>query len=384
MGWSESVHPMTSRSTSGWVDSVLVLFGQIDPDLLRAGCGDTPSFICREVLERTDSERLAEGIDILLARPLKMALVVTVAWVVTRVLRRIINRFVLSLSDASQTSRRLKGSVRRSRIVSAIQGAEHTGGAVSLRAAGRAETLGYVLRSVSAFSIWTIAALTILGELGLNLGPLIAGAGIVGVALGFGAQSIVKDFLAGIFIIIEDQYGVGDLVNLDEGGSAPVAGIVEAVSLRSTRLRAVDGTVWHVPNGTILRVGNLSQEWARALLDVSVGYNADIPLTEAVIKRVADGLWHDPDWSALVLEEPEVWGVEDLGADGVTIRLVVKTQPSAQFTVQRELRSRIKVALDEAGVEIPFPQRTVWVRPHPAGSVGVDSDDLDAVAEDQT
>lgn len=374
---------MGTESPDGWVGSMLVLSGQIDPDVLRAACGETPSLICREVLERTDSERLAEAVDILLARPLKIALVVVLAWVVVRLLRRIINRFVLSLSEPSQTSRRLKGSVQRSRIMGGNEGDERNGAVASLRASARAETLGYVLRSVSAVTIWTIAGLTILGELGLNLGPLVAGAGIVGVALGFGAQSLVKDFLAGIFIIIEDQYGVGDLINVDEGGSTSVTGHVESVSLRSTRLRAVDGTVWHVPNGTILRVGNMSQEWARALLDVSVGYNADIPLTEAVIKRVADGLWHDPDWSALVLEEPEVWGVEDLGADGVTIRLVVKTQPSVQFTVMRELRSRIKVALDEAGVEIPFPQRTVWVRRDPAGSVGVDSDDLDALAEDQ-
>ena len=132
-------------------------------------------------------------------------------------------------------------------------------GSVSIRAAARAETLGHVLHSVAAFTVWTIAVITILGELGINLGPLIAGAGIAGIALGFGAQSLVKDFLAGIFIIVEDQYGVGDIIDVGELSGTPVSGTVESVSLRATTLRSVNGTVWHVPNGTVLRVGNLSQ-----------------------------------------------------------------------------------------------------------------------------
>jgi small conductance mechanosensitive channel len=137
--------------------------------------------------------------------------------------------------------------------------------------------------------------------------------------------------------------------------------------------------MWHVPNGTVLRVGNMSQQWARALLDVSVAYAADIELAQAEIKRVADGLWRDPAWAGVVLEEPEVWGVEDLAPDGVTIRLVVKTQPAEQFKVLRELRLRIKAALDAVGTEIPFPQRTVWVRRDP-GVPG--EDDLDALADE--
>jgi small conductance mechanosensitive channel len=202
------------------------------------------------------------------------------------------------------------------------------------------------------------------------------------VALGFGAQSLVKDFLAGMFILIEDQYGVGDIVDVGELSATPVSGVVEAVSLRATRLRSVNGTVWHVPNGTILRVGNMSQQWARALLDVTVGYGADTDEAQAIIKRVADDVWQDPAWSGQVLEEPEVWGIEDLGADGVTIRLVVKTQPAEQFVVLRELRSRIKLALDDAGVEIPFPQRVVWVRRDPGTSADAGPEDLDALADE--
>ncbi len=189
----------------------------------------------------------------------------------------------------------------------------------------------------------------------------------------------MKDFLAGIFIIVEDQYGVGDIIDVGELSNTPVSGTVESVSLRSTKLRSVNGTVWHVPNGAVLRVGNMSQQWARALLDVSVAYGSDLDLAQAEIKRVADELWHEPEWAGLVLEEPEVWGVEDLTPDGVTIRLVVKTQPAEQFKVLRELRTRIKAALDAAGVEIPTPQRTVWVR-RAAGSPA--DDDVDALSDD--
>ena len=214
-----------------------------------------------------------------------------------------------------------------------------------------------------------------LGELGVNLGPLIAAAGIAGVALGFGAQSLVKDFLAGIFILVEDQYGVGDIIDIGEVSGTLVTGTVEGVSLRATRLRSTNGTVWHVPNGTILRVGNMSQQWARALLDVSVVYGSDLDQAQAVIKRAADELWQDPAWSDEVLEEPELWGVENLAPEGVTIRLVVKTQPAEQFRVLRELRARIKAALDAVGVDLSSTQRTLVMQRDPASPAApVDED----------
>ena len=166
----------------------------------------------------------------------------------------------------------------------------------------------------------------ILGEIGINLGPLIAGAGIIGVALGFGSQSLVKDFLSGVFILVEDQFGVGDIVDLD----GQTSGTVDAVSLRTTRLRSVDGTLWHVPNGEIRRVGNKSQHWSRALIDIEVAYDTDLDHAEAVIARVADEI---ATGDADVIEQPEVWGVEQLGANGIVIRLVVKTRPSEQFRV---------------------------------------------------
>ena len=362
-----------------------MLLGQADPDLLGAACGGNPSFVCREVLDRTGSRAWAEAADVIFAKPLKIAIVLLVAWIVVGVLRRVIDQFVATLSGQGQPGRRIKRRLGRTPIVArTLPGGVLDTSTLSLRAAARAETLGHVLRSVSAFAIWTIAGLTVLGEVGINLGPLVAGAGIVGVALGFGAQSLVKDFLAGIFILVEDQYGVGDIIDVGELSGPAVSGTVEAVSLRSTRLRSVNGTVWHVPNGTILRVGNMSQQWARALLDVSVAYGSDLDHAQVVIKRVADEVWQDPAWSGQVIEEPEVWGVEDLAADGVTIRLVVKTQPAEQFTVLRELRGRIKAALDAAGVEMPTAQRTIWVRRDPGTSAGVAEDDLDALADDDS
>jgi small conductance mechanosensitive channel len=276
------------------------------------------------------------------------------------------------LSGDQRPSRRIKRKLRGTSLGQRLPAGVLVTAGYSVRSAARAATLGVVLKSLAGFVVWSIAGITILGELGINLGPLVAGAGIAGVALGFGAQSLVRDFLAGVFILVEDQYGVGDIIDAGEA-----TGTVEAVSLRTTRLRDVNGAMWHIPNGQIVRVGNMSQQWARALLDVSVNYEADLALAQATIKRVADEVWQDPKWSYKVLEEPEVWGVEDFGADGITIRLVVKTQPSEQFKVLRELRLRLKAALDEAGIEIPYPQRTIWVRRGDGAAESTVDDDLE-------
>ena len=202
--------------------------------------------------------------------------------------------------------------------------------------------------------VWTFAGFMVLGQLGIDLGPLLAGAGVVGLAVGFGSQALVRDFLAGLFILVEDQFGVGDVVDVGEA-----SGKVEAVSLRTTRIRSIDGVLWHVPNGEIRRVGNKSQHWSRALLDVQVAYGTDLQQARAVIKRVADEVWRE---SNDVITEPEIWGVESLGANGIDIRLAVDTRPSAQWDISRVLRERLALALAEEGIEIPFPQQTVWHR----------------------
>ncbi|CAN5691254.1 mechanosensitive ion channel [soil metagenome] len=343
----------------------------LDPALVDA-CGETPGWACESVLDATDNEALAKAVDFLVARPLKIILIIAVAFVLNRLVRRAVRRFVTQMEQGG--GGRL--SALRARTPSMLLAT----GPVNLRSAARAQTLAAVLRSVSTAVIYGIAAIYVFAELGLQLGPLIAGAGVVGVALGFGAQSLVRDFLSGIFMLIEDQYGVGDIIDVGEA-----SGTVEAVTLRSTRLRDVEGTVWHVPNGQIMRVGNLSQQWARALLDIEVAYGSDVRQAQRVIKEVADTVWRSDDFSLEVLEEPEVWGVENLAADGIAIRLVVKTRPSSQFKVMRELRIRVKEAFDEAGIEIPFPQRTLWVRhddgaggefpPRPGGDAGDARDD---------
>jgi small conductance mechanosensitive channel len=269
--------------------------------------------------------------------PLATALTILAgAWVANRLVRRAIRRLVDHMTD--------DGGLAALRAPTALA---RTGEIPSLRRVQRAETVGALLKSMASFGIWILAGLMALGTLGVNLGPLIAGAGIVGVAVGFGSQNLVRDFISGIFMLMEDQYGVGDVVD-----AGPATGTVEGVGLRTTRLRDVSGTLWHIPNGEIRRVGNRSQGWARALVDVEVAYSTDLDDATRTIERVAHQLYLDEQWAARILEQPEVWGVEELGPDGIRVRLVAKTRPLEQWKVARELRARLKVAFDQAGIEV--------------------------------
>jgi moderate conductance mechanosensitive channel len=209
----------------------------------------------------------------------------------------------------------------------------------------RAETIGAVLRSLASLFIWATAVLMILQDLGVNLAAIGVGASIIGVAIGFGSQALVRDFLSGIFMLIEDQYGVGDVIDTGEA-----TGTVEGVSLRTTRLRDAEGTVWHVPNGEIRRVGNKSQQWSRVILDVAVAYSADVARASQVIQDVAAAMATDSEYGPAITGEPELWGVEAVEAERVLIRLAVKTVPLEQWRVARALRERLKAALDEAGI----------------------------------
>ena len=229
---------------------------------------------------------------------------------------------------------------------------------VSGRRVQRAQTMGSLLKSVTSIVIWTIFAVTAIAQLGYPIGPLVASAGVVGVALGFGAQSLVKDFLSGIFMIVEDEYGVGDVVDLGEAG-----GTVEAVGLRVTRLRDVEGTVWYVRNGEVLRVGNKSQNWARTVLDIPVALDQDLHRVQEVLRDVAHDLWDDEDFAHLVIEEPEVWGVEDLTPNGVVVRVTLKTAPLEQWAVAREMRQRIKLRFDHEGIALAPPTAVAWGQP---------------------
>ncbi len=284
-----------------------------------------------------------------------VALALVLRWVLHRAITKVISEAVESTVPVTIRPLRGKGE-------STVQGTP----LLTERRRQRTETIGSVLRSTTSVVVLTVGTAMALEELGFDLGPVVASAGIVGVALGFGAQNLVKDYLNGMFMILEDQYGVGDAVDAGEA-----SGIVEAVGLRTTRLRSVDGTVWHIRNGEILRIGNMSQGWSRALLDISVAYDTDTDLAARVIKEVADGVWQDEELGGLVLEEPEVWGVENLGADGIAIRLVVKTAPLEQWKVARELRRRVKTAFTDNGIEIPFPQRSLWLRTSPDSAPAV-------------
>jgi small conductance mechanosensitive channel len=262
--------------------------------------------------------------EFLLVRPLKIVVMLVVAAFVARVASRAARRFV-------------RGVHRRSPLL-----------LNSARAEQRAATVGDVLASILRGAIWSVAFLMVLSQVGVDLAPLLAGAGIAGIAVGFGAQSLVRDFLAGLFILLEDQYGVGDTVTL-----ADTTGTVEDVTLRITRLRSVDGTVWYVPNGEVRKVGNASMEWSRAIVDVLVPYEADLAKVQQAIRDAAADLAADPDWRDDLLEEPEVWGVQSSSADGRTVRVVAKAAPRRQPAVARELRGRITERFRTEGLPLP-------------------------------
>jgi moderate conductance mechanosensitive channel len=289
-----------------------------------------------------EPERFSEDwwADVLVDNPLKLAGLLLIALLTRYLLHRLIDRGV-ARAAATEPPDRLLGSRRAARVV--LGGT----GVYSERRALRAATLGSLLKSIVTVVIGVIVVVMAMEILGYPIGPLIASAGILGVALGFGAQNLVKDFLSGIFMLLEDQYGVGDVIDM-----GPASGTVEGVGLRVTRMRAIDGTVWYVRNGEVVRVGNSSHGWARAVLDVPVAYGQDSERARALVEQVAAELAADPEWSEHVLEAPEVWGVEDVQADAYLLRLVVKTEPLQQWPVARELRERIMRTFTAEGVEI--------------------------------
>ena len=223
-------------------------------------------------------------------------------------------------------------------------------GIVDERRKQRVRALGAILRSASSIAIFSIAGFVILGDLGINLAPLLASAGVVGIAIGFGAQNLVRDYLSGVFMLVEDQYGVGDVITVGDA-----TGTVENVTLRITRMRDVNGIVWHIRNGTIEQVGNESQGWARAVLDYPIPYAADLTAIRDLLARTAEGMWNEPIWRAVMLEAPEVWGAQEISSSSVTMRVVVKTAPLRQWEVEREMRARVKLALHDAGIAAAAP-----------------------------
>ena len=281
--------------------------------------------------------------DWLLTDGLRILVTIVLAVVVTWLLHRLINRVVRTMTTKAETREVDEPDRwRAGRIF-----AEATA-AARARHQQRTATLGSLLRSIVTFVIGLVAVLTVMSTLGIDLAPVLATAGVGGVALGFGAQSLVKDFLSGVFMILEDQYGVGDVIDTGEA-----TGTVEEVSLRVTRLRDADGVTWYIRNGEIVRIGNLSQHRATAIVDVPVAYDEDVARVSAVIHAAGEALAGEQEWQGRLLDVPTVAGVESITAQAMTIRVLAQTSPGDKIAVQRALRQRIKSALDAAGVKGP-------------------------------
>lgn len=313
-------------------------------------CGESgswPNDLCRTIYAPGGSERrlLAEVAHWFATTALSIVLILIGAWIVNRLARRC----VVKLGRGVGRGRLTRGlSAMRRFTPSALLETQE----ISIRGDQRREAVLGILKSIVSVLVYATALVMVLSEIGVDLAPLLAGAGVVGVALGFGAQSLVGDFLSGIFILLEDQYGVGDEVTFNPKSAAgsTVTGTVEALSLRNTRLRALDGTVWHVPNGEMRALGNQSQHWSRAVLDIPVVHGTDLARAKEVIARVAEQIRErDPS----VLEPPEVWGVQALNANGITLRLVVKTTPSQQWRITRLIREGVALAFAREGIAMP-------------------------------
>jgi moderate conductance mechanosensitive channel len=218
----------------------------------------------------------------------------------------------------------------------------------------RVKTLAGLVRTVGVVFVLLIAFFMVLDGLGVNIGPLLAGAGVIGLAFSFGAQSLVKDVISGLFILFENQYGVGDVVRIGEAG-----GMVEKMTLRVVVLRDLQGAVHIIPNGSINTVTNLTRTWSRAVLEIGVDYGEDVDRVMEVMREIGREFQEDPEWSPLLVEEITVPGIESFGESAVVIRMVAKTLPLKQWEAARELRRRIKKRFDAEGIVIPFPQRTI-------------------------
>jgi moderate conductance mechanosensitive channel len=314
------------------------------PSLLeRPECADLEGTWCQRFYELTNNEWVSRSAEWMIVRPVKILLILGVALVLRHLIHRAIDRLTRTTAegDAPLLLRTLKeapGAVRAA-----------ASPLLSERRAQRSRTIGSVLRSVTSFLVLGTAFVLILGELGVNLAPIIASAGIVGLALGFGAQNLVKDFLSGIFMVLEDQYGVGDTVDLGEAN-----GVVEGVGLRVTTLRDAAGTVWYVRNGEVMRVGNKTQGYAVAVLDLPLGHGADIAQATEIAGRVAGEVTASEPVAEHVLSPPEVLGVESVTADAVTLRLTVRVRAGQQWAVQRTLLAKIKEAFDDARIPTPY------------------------------
>lgn len=313
------------------------------------GCGATDNAWCELIFDASGQAWLARIAGTVIDGTLRTLLIVAIAIAVRMVCHRGINRIARGVGQG-----RAPGLLRplRERVNSK---AHQNGGMVlSERRRQRAATIGSLLRSASTFLIYGTAFVLILGEFGVNIAPIIASAGVIGVAVGFGAQNLIKDFLSGIFMMLEDQYGVGDVVNLGQA-----SGTVESIGLRVCTVRDVEGTLWYVRNGEITRVGNLSQHFAVALVDIPLGYGTDIARASETAERAARDALAEPALAKLVTGEPTVLGVQTLTTEGLTLRVTVTTRPGKQAVVRRAMSEAVTVAYTDAGIPPPITTNTL-------------------------
>jgi small conductance mechanosensitive channel len=294
--------------------------------------------------------------DWVLGIPLRIAIILIAALIAQLVLSWVIRRVVRRTSKRARVERlSQQRKVARTAELSALL--------LNQRTEQRAAAVGSLLRSVVTITIWTIAVLMILPLLGVDIGPLLASAGVIGVALGFGAQTMVKDYLSGLFLIAEDQFGVGDIVDV-----GPVIGTVEDVQLRYTRLRDLSGVVWYVRNGEILRVANRSQGWTLAIVDIPIAYDEDLDRVRDLVEAVATDMDEDPSYDDLLLGRPTFAGVESVSGEAVVVRITAKAAPEQQIAVARTIRERMKLAFDRAGIVVPMLMRPMPGTPGSSGA----------------
>ena len=299
------------------------------------------------------TQQISHWYDWLIGAPLQTIIALVAGALVLAVLRFLIARGVRSVVRGGHQVR----TQARKLLLRADADTSRSDELSVARRVQRAETMGSVLRSAAAILV-TMVVITVLANIwDWDLGPLLASAGVVGVALGFGAQTLVKDFLSGIFLLAEDQYGVGDVVDLGDA-----SGVVEAVGLRVTQVRDLQGTLWYVRNGEVLRVGNKSQGWSRAFVEVLVLPDQDVDRALAELERAAAGIADDPDLGHLLLDAPAVTAYEDLSGESGPLRAMIKTVPGKQWDVQRAMRARIRERFTEAEISLALPHREVEVR----------------------
>ncbi|WP_028937207.1 mechanosensitive ion channel family protein [Pseudonocardia spinosispora] len=297
---------------------------------------------CQPILQLTDSAWLARSASTIIDGSLKTVLILVLAIAIRTVAHRMIARVAQGVGEGRAPS------ILRPLRERASQRMGTGGSALIERRRQRAATIGSLLRSIASFVIYGTAFVLILGEFGVNLAPIIASAGVIGVAVGFGAQNLIKDFLSGMFMMLEDQYGVGDVVDV-----GPATGTVETIGLRVTTIRDIEGTLWYVRNGAISRVGNFSQHFSIALVDVPLGHGADIPLATEIAERAARDAVAKPPLADDLLGEVAVLGVQSVTAEGVTLRVTVTTRPGQQVAVRRAIIAAVTSAFTEASIPPP-------------------------------